>query len=169
MRRLALAACAAAALAVPAHATGTSGPGGLAAPAQEAHAHALFRQIRCVVCQNESIDDSEAPLAGDLRRIIREQVRAGRADADIRRFLVDRYGQFVLLKPRFDLANAALWLGPFGLAAAGLAAALASRRKPVAEAPLTPAEAARLALLRAPPPEATLAPRSRPENGSSRV
>ena len=117
-------------------------------PAQETRAHALFRQIRCVVCQNESIDDSAADLAADLRRSVREEIAAGASDADIRRFLVDRYGQFVLMKPRFDAANAVLWLGPFALVAAGMIAALAGRRAPVDEAALTPEEAARLDALR---------------------
>ena len=84
-------------------------------PAQEARARELFREIRCVVCQNESIDDSEAMLAGDLRRVVREQVKAGRSDAEIRAYLVDRYGEFVLLKPSFGLANLALWTTPFAL------------------------------------------------------
>ncbi|MBE7218132.1 MAG: cytochrome c-type biogenesis protein CcmH [Caulobacteraceae bacterium] len=122
----------------------------LADPAQEARAHAVFRQIRCVVCQNESIDDSEAPLAGDLRHIVRAQVAAGRSDAEIRRFLVDRYGQFVLLKPRFDAGNALLWLGPFALVAAGLGGALLARRGVRSAPGLTPGEAARLEALRRP-------------------
>ena len=141
------------------------GPDRLADPAQEARAHALFRQVRCVVCQNESIDDSEADLAGDLRRIVRAQVAAGRSDADIRRFLVDRYGQFVLLKPRFDAANALLWLGPFALVAGGLAAAAVSRRGRTAAAPLSPDEAARVEALRHGAGDATLAPRSGPTIG----
>ena len=91
----------------------------LANPAQEARARALFEQIRCVVCQNESIDDSEAELARDLRQSVRAQVAAGRSDADIRRFLVQRYGEFVLLRPRFSLANAAAWLVPFAIVGIG--------------------------------------------------
>src|SRR6516165_7587694 len=79
-------------------------------PAQEAKARAIFQQIRCVVCQNESIDDSEAPLAHDLRQIVRDQVRQGRSEAQIKAFLVARYGQFVLLRPSFSLGNAPLWL-----------------------------------------------------------
>lgn len=122
----------------------------LADPAQEARAHAVFRQIRCVVCQNESIDDSEAPLAGDLRRIVRAQVVGGRSDADIRRFLVDRYGQFVLLKPRFDAANAVLWLTPFVLVALAFAGALFARRGRRAEHVLSPEERVRLEALRQP-------------------
>ncbi len=89
-------------------------------PGQEARAKALFSQIRCLVCQNESIDDSEAPLAHDLRQIVRQQVAAGRSDAQVRGFLTDRYGEFVLLKPTFSWGNAALWLAPFLIVVAGL-------------------------------------------------
>ncbi len=115
-------------------------------PAQEARARAIFRDTRCLVCQNESIDDSEAPLADDLRRIVREQVAAGRSDRQVRRFLTDRYGQFVLFKPAFDLGNAALWLTPFLVVGAGGAGLLAarSRLRPAAEPPLDAQEQARL-------------------------
>jgi cytochrome c-type biogenesis protein CcmH len=82
-------------------------------PAREARARHIFAQVRCLVCQNESIDDSEAELAHDLRQVVRAQVQAGRSDDDIKRFLVDRYGQFVLLRPSFSAGNAALWAGPF--------------------------------------------------------
>ena len=85
----------------------------LADPGQEARARAIFADVRCLVCQNESIDDSEADLARDLRHIVRDQVKAGKSDAEIKRFLTDRYGEFVLLTPRFSLANLALWGGPF--------------------------------------------------------
>jgi len=88
-------------------------------PAQESRARVLFKEVRCLVCQNESIDDSEAQLAGDLRRIVREQVKAGRSDGEIRAFLVQRYGEFVLLKPRFSAGNAALWLAPAGVLLVG--------------------------------------------------
>lgn len=88
-------------------------------PAQESRARVLFKEVRCLVCQNESIDDSEAQLAGDLRRIVREQVKAGRSDGEIRAFLVQRYGEFVLLKPRFSAGNAALWLAPVGVLLVG--------------------------------------------------
>ena len=81
-------------------------------PAQEARARAIFREVRCLVCQNESIDDSEAALAGDLRAIVRDQVKQGRSDGQIRAFLVERYGEFVLLKPPFSLGNALLWATP---------------------------------------------------------
>ncbi len=84
-------------------------------PGQEERARALFREIRCVVCQNESIDDSEAALASDLRRVVREQVAAGRSDAEVRAYLVERYGEFVLLKPSFGPGNLVLWLTPAAL------------------------------------------------------
>lgn len=100
-------------------------------PAQEARARHLFKEVRCLVCQNESIDDSEAQLAGDLRQIVREQVRAGRSDAQVRAFLVERYGEFVLLKPAFSAGNAVLWLAPIGvlLVGGGLMFSLLRRRE----------------------------------------
>lgn len=119
----------------------------LADPAQEARARALFAQVRCLVCQSESIDDSDAPLAADLRQIVREQVAAGRGDAEIRTFLTDRYGEFILLKPRFSIGNAALWLGPFLVVLLGLLLWRGRLRSPAPEAELTPEEAARLARL----------------------
>jgi cytochrome c-type biogenesis protein CcmH len=88
-------------------------------PAEEARARALFQQLRCVVCQNESIDDSEADLAQDLRRIVRGQIAQGRSDDQVRAFLVQRYGQFILLKPPLSPGNAALWLTPLVLVLAG--------------------------------------------------
>ncbi|WP_369060829.1 cytochrome c-type biogenesis protein [Caulobacter sp. 73W] len=91
----------------------------LADPAQEARARDMFREVRCLVCQNESIDDSEAELAVDLRRVVRGEIVAGRSDDQIRRFLVERYGEFVLLKPAFSAGNAVLWLAPFGIVLAG--------------------------------------------------
>jgi cytochrome c-type biogenesis protein CcmH len=90
-------------------------------PAQEARARGLFEQVRCVVCQNESIDDSEADLARDLRQIVRAQVAAGRSDDQIRRYLVQRYGEFILLRPAFTPANAAAWLAPFLIVIVGAA------------------------------------------------
>jgi cytochrome c-type biogenesis protein CcmH len=81
-------------------------------PAQEARARTMFREVRCLVCQNESIDDSEASLAGDLRQVVRDQVKQGRSDQQIRAFLVERYGEFVLLKPPFSAGNALLWATP---------------------------------------------------------
>ena len=95
-------------------------------PAQEARAREIFPQVRCLVCQNESINDSDADLARDLRRVVREQVAAGRDEAQVKAFLTERYGEYVLLKPAFTLGNAVLWLGPFLAVIAGLAF-LASR------------------------------------------
>ena len=120
----------------------------LADPGQEARARHLMQEFRCVVCQNESIDDSEADLAKDLRGIVREQVRAGRSDAQVRAFMADRYGQFVLLKPRFNPGNAALWLTPVVLlGAAGILIFLQRRRGPALEPPLTEEEEAKIAEL----------------------
>jgi cytochrome c-type biogenesis protein CcmH len=119
----------------------------LADPALEARARDLSAQFRCLVCQNESIDESNAELAHDLRVLIREQIRAGRSDAEIRGFLTARYGQFVLLKPSFGKETYLLWLGPFLVLAAGaLIIALARRRRAsiALEAPLNEAERARL-------------------------
>jgi cytochrome c-type biogenesis protein CcmH len=84
----------------------------LSDPAQEARARTLFAQVRCMMCQNESIDDSEAPIAHDLRMAVRRQVAEGRSNAEIRRFLVERFGQFVMLTPPLDLETAVLWGAP---------------------------------------------------------
>jgi cytochrome c-type biogenesis protein CcmH len=113
-------------------------------PAQEARARHIFQDVRCLVCQNESIDDSEAELAGDLRRVVREQVQAGRSDAEIKRFLTDRYGEFVLLTPAFSWMNLLLWSGPFAVVVLG-AGLLATRlRSRSAEAELSPEEIERV-------------------------
>jgi cytochrome c-type biogenesis protein CcmH len=104
----------------------------LADPAQEAHARTLFHDVRCLVCQSQSIDESDAPLAHDLRQLVRSQVAQGRSDEQIRAFLVSRYGQFVLLTPKASLGNAILWVGPLLVVAAG-AAALFMRRRAAAE------------------------------------
>ncbi|MBS0295451.1 MAG: cytochrome c-type biogenesis protein CcmH [Proteobacteria bacterium] len=118
--------------------------------AQEAHARELFRQIRCVVCQSESIDESEADLARDLRRTVREQVAAGRSDAEIKQFLTTRYGEFILLKPPFSGATLVLWLLPAALLAGAVGVLLAqARRRTPAEAALSPEEEARLRALTA--------------------
>jgi cytochrome c-type biogenesis protein CcmH len=103
----------------------------LADPALEARARALSRELRCMVCQNQSIDDSEAPLARDLRLLVRERLKAGDSDQQVLDFLVARYGKFVLLKPRFGLDTAVLWLAPgvvLLLGAGGLVAMLRRRR-----------------------------------------
>ncbi len=82
----------------------------MADPAKEARARNLSRELRCMVCQNESIDDSEAPLARDLRLLVRERIAAGDSDAQVLNFLVARYGEFVLLKPRLERQTLLLWL-----------------------------------------------------------
>jgi cytochrome c-type biogenesis protein CcmH len=113
-------------------------------PAQEARARHLFQDIRCLVCQNESIDDSEAELAGDLRRTVREQVAAGRSDAEIKHYLVDRYGEFVLMTPAFSWTNLALWGGPFLVVVLGAGLLVGRLRNRSADAELSPEEADRL-------------------------
>ncbi|MBX7249675.1 MAG: cytochrome c-type biogenesis protein CcmH [Caulobacteraceae bacterium] len=122
----------------------------LADPAQEARARALYREIRCVVCQNESIDDSEAEVAGLIRQSVREQIRAGRTDAEVRAYLVDRYGEFVLLKPALSPANLLLWGAPAALLVlAGGLLMWRARRAPaqIGAEPLTEEEEARIAAL----------------------
>jgi len=126
----------------------------LADPAQEARAREIFREVRCLVCQNESIDDSEAALASDLRTIVRDQVKQGRSDAQIRGFLVERYGEFVLLKPPFSPGNALLWATPgIALVLGGVMMIVLLRRRaatsPSGEDPetLSQAEEARLQVL----------------------
>jgi len=124
----------------------------LADPAMEARAKALFPQIRCMVCQNESIDDSQADLAADLRKIVREEVAAGRSDTEVRTYLVQRYGEYVMLKPAFTLTNGALWVTPFAIVFLGLIAFFGRRRAWLSqgqETALTPEEQALLTKLRA--------------------
>jgi len=115
-------------------------------PAQEERARAIGRELRCMVCQNQSIEDSEADLARDLRRIVREQVAAGRTDEQVINYLHDRYGDFVLLRPPFTLATALLWGMPVIALLGGGLLILAMRRRAPATAPaeLTEAERARL-------------------------
>jgi len=113
-------------------------------PVQEARARELFRDVRCLVCQNESIDDSDAELAQDLRRIVREQVQAGRTDGEIKAFLTDRYGEFVLMKPSFSAGNLALWFGPFLVVALGVGLLLLRLRNRTPEAELSQDETERL-------------------------
>ncbi len=95
-------------------------------PALEARARALTAQLRCVVCQNQALDDSDAPLAKDLRVLVRERIVAGDSDDEVMDFLVARYGEFVLLQPRFGAHTLILWLGPVALAL-GLAGVVAWR------------------------------------------
>lgn len=121
-------------------------------PAKEARARELSRELRCMVCQNQSIDDSDAPLARDLRLLVRERIAAGDSNAQVLDFLVARYGEFVLLKPRFERQTMLLWLlAPLLLAGGGLALWRQNRRRAQVSAdvppPLTPDEQARLAAL----------------------
>src|SRR6202790_1080738 len=102
----------------------------MADPVKEARARDLSRELRCMVCQNQSIDDSEAPLARDLRLLVRERIAAGDSDAQVIDFLVARYGEFVLLKPRLEPHTLLLWLlPPLVLAGGGVALWLNSRRR----------------------------------------
>ena len=117
-------------------------------PAQEAHARTLFREIRCVVCQSESIDESDADLARDVRQLVRGEVAAGDSDAQVKAYLVQRYGEFILLKPQFSWPNAALWLTPFAVVLIGAGVVMARRSaKPADGEELNDAERARLAAL----------------------
>ena len=99
-------------------------------PAKELRARNLSRELRCMVCQNQSIDDSEAPLARDLRILVRERIAAGDSDQQVLDFLVARYGEFVLLKPRFELQTLLLWLlPPLVFGGGGLALWFQGRRR----------------------------------------
>jgi len=130
-------------------------------PANETRARDLSRELRCMVCQNQSIDDSEAPLARDLRLLVRERIAAGDSDAQVIDFLVARYGEFVLLKPRLKPHTLLLWLlPPLALAGGGFALWMHSRRRSRSVAAedqssvkLTPEEETRLQrLIAAEPP-----------------
>ena len=114
-------------------------------PALEARARALSAELRCLVCQNQSIDDSEAPLARDLRLLIREHLTKGESDAQVMDFVVARYGDFVLLKPRLTWATLLLWATPFAVLLLALAMFLTRRSGPTQpEGPLSEKEQAEL-------------------------
>lgn len=115
-------------------------------PAKEAQARDIMRSLRCLVCQNQSIEDSDADLAADLRRIVRERVAAGDDAEAVRAYMVARYGDWVLLKPPLKPATLLLWAGPFLLLLlGGLALLWRLRQRPnAATAPLSPDERARL-------------------------
>jgi cytochrome c-type biogenesis protein CcmH len=108
-------------------------------PALEARARGITAELRCVVCQAESIDDSNAEIARDLRILVRERLTEGDSDAEVLAFVTDRYGEFVLFRPPFNWRNAALWLsGPLFLVLGGGLAFAYVRRRSTAPAPLRP-------------------------------
>jgi cytochrome c-type biogenesis protein CcmH len=127
-------------LTAPAHAVQPSEM--LADPDLEARARALSAELRCMVCQNQSIDDSDAPLAADIRVLLRERIEAGDSDREVLDFLVARYGEFILLKPRFNAHTALLWITPFAvlLLGGGIAALSWRRGRPAEAAPLDAGE-----------------------------
>ena len=119
-------------------------------PALEARARHLGQELRCLVCQNESIDDSEADLAHDLRIIVRQRLVAGDTDDQVKQYIVARYGNYVLLRPPFDLETYLLWLGPLALFLAGGASAFVYYRRTALAAdalPLSEDERRRLGAL----------------------
>lgn len=118
----------------------------------EARARGLSAELRCLVCQNQSIDDSNAPLARDLRLLVRERLKSGDTDDDVRRFVVARYGEFVLLRPPVSASTLLLWLGPPAMLLLTLLFLLVKvmRQKklsPAEAVPLSPSESARLETL----------------------
>lgn len=122
----------------------------LADPKLEQRARAIGQELRCLVCQNESIDDSDADLAHDLRVLVRQRLQAGDSDEQVKAYIVARYGNYVLLKPPFFAETYLLWLGPllFLLAAAGTAAIFYKRTTALGDpAPLSAEEKRRLAAL----------------------
>jgi cytochrome c-type biogenesis protein CcmH len=117
-------------------------------PALETRARALSGELRCLVCQNESIDDSEAPLARDIRVLIRERIGKGESNDAVRAYLVSRYGDFILLKPPFKPETLLLWLSPVLVLGVGVASAFYARRHaPSATPGLSDEEEARLLAL----------------------
>jgi len=143
MRRMAVAAMLALALAGEAHAVLPEEQ--LKDPKLEARARRISEELRCVVCQNQTIDDSDAPLAHDLRVLLRERLEEGDSDAQVEAYIVKRYGTFVLLKPPWQTDTLALWLGPLAVlvaAAAGGALYLRAHSRPAV--PLSATEEAEL-------------------------
>lgn len=153
MRRLIFPLLALLALAMPAYAVQPDEV--LTDPAQETRARELSRELRCMVCQNQSIDDSEAPLARDLRVLVRERIQAGDSNRQVLDYLVARYGEFVLMRPTWHGANVVLWLAPFGvLAIGGITLFVHARRRArrvVPSLPLTSDEEEKLRDLMAEP------------------
>ncbi|MCJ2049712.1 cytochrome c-type biogenesis protein [Methylobacterium sp. J-070] len=118
-------------------------------PALEHRAREISSELRCLVCQNQSIDDSDAPLAKDLRLIVRERLQKGDSDPAVLNYVVDRYGEFVLLRPVFALHTLLLWLTPvLAVLLGGLGLWRLARRRPAVPAPtLSPSEEAEVAAL----------------------
>jgi cytochrome c-type biogenesis protein CcmH len=117
-------------------------------PALETRARSLSEELRCLVCQNQSIDDSDAPLARDIRILIRERIASGESNDAVRAYLVSRYGDFILLKPPFKPETILLWLSPALVLGSAVAAALYARRRAPRSTPaLSAEEEARLASL----------------------
>lgn len=129
-------------------------------PAMEARLRNLSQELRCLVCQNETLADSRADLAEDLRREIREQMKAGKSDQEIVAFLTQRYGDFVLYRPRVKPVTYLLWFGPFVLLVSGMAVLyryVKQRRDSISEKPLTAAERRRAEDLLEPAPRKEIA------------
>ncbi|BDV35947.1 hypothetical protein SS37A_34760 [Methylocystis iwaonis] len=120
-------------------------------PAMEARARAITSELRCLVCQNQSVDDSDASLAKDLRVLVREKLKDGLSDAEVKEYVHSRYGDFVLLRPPMKLDTILLWTAPFLALLAGAAAVWSAARRrraaPAGSAELTAEERARLAAL----------------------
>ena len=119
----------------------------LADPALEARAREISRELRCLVCQNQSIDDSDAELAADLRHIVRERLKAGDGNAQVLDYIVERYGEFVLMKPRLSPYTWALWATPIGIlliGGAGIVLLFRSRTQANRTSTLSPEEEGRL-------------------------
>jgi cytochrome c-type biogenesis protein CcmH len=118
-------------------------------PDLDKRTHALASELRCLVCQNQSLADSNAPLAVDLRNQVREQLAAGKSEGEVKAWLVERYGDFVLYRPRFDARTALLWGGPFALLGAGawILARRVRRRREEAAPELAEADRQRAAKL----------------------
>lgn len=118
---------------------------GTLTPEQDARYRALIHELRCLVCQNQTIADSNADLAADLRRQVHDRIAAGESDDEIRRYVTDRYGDFVLYKPPLNARTAALWIAPFVLVLIGVVLVLRLvRRTRAAPAPSEPGDGQRL-------------------------
>jgi cytochrome c-type biogenesis protein CcmH len=109
-------------------------------PALQARYESINHELRCLVCQNQTIADSNATLAGDLRREVREMIAAGKTDDEIRQFMIDRYGDFVLYRPRMTATNFLLWAAPVLLLAIGAFSVVRVVRRRAAEADIDPAD-----------------------------